>query len=141
MIKWMLFFLIWFGLIWTFEIDRTEINNIYVVNETTVNNVSIVGGYTLTERPDWVVPENVPEYVTVTVYQPTMSQCDADPDVLADGTKINVYKAGGYRYCALSRDLLTRWGGSIAYKRVDLLVGLDDKTNYKFENTQMRRVM
>ena len=160
----MLFCLVWLGLVWTFEVDRdipTEYHT-YVIEETVSDNI-----YTVTKRPDWVVPENVPEYVTVTVYQPTVFQCDSDPDVLADGTKIDVYQAGEYRYCALSRDLLKRWGGNIAYgdtlliegvghfsgkwvvkdtmnsrwtNRVDLLTSIGTR-NYKFEDAKFRKVM
>lgn len=55
---------------------------------------------------------NVVEHiVTVTIYQPTIAQTDSDPDVLADGTKIKINKAGSYRYCAVSRNLLKRYGG------------------------------
>lgn len=61
----------------------------------------------------------VPEYelipIDITVYNATRAQCDSRPDILADGTHINIAKAGSYRYCALSRNLLTRWGGKISY--------------------------
>ena len=53
--------------------------------------------------------------VTVTMYNPTREQCDATPNITADGTKINPKKASSYRYVALSRDLLSRWGGPFEY--------------------------
>jgi 3D (Asp-Asp-Asp) domain-containing protein len=53
--------------------------------------------------------------VTVTTYNPTRAQCDATPNITADGTKINPKKATQYRYVALSRDLLDRWGGPFDY--------------------------
>ena len=43
--------------------------------------------------------------VTVTMYHPTKNQTDSTPDITADGTKINIWKASEYRYVALSRDL------------------------------------
>ena len=46
---------------------------------------------------------------TVTGYHPVEEQCDKTPDITADGTKIDVTKAGDYRYVALSRDLLTNF--------------------------------
>ena len=49
--------------------------------------------------------------VTVTMYNPTRGQTDSTPNITADGTKINIWKASDYRYVALSRDLLSRWGG------------------------------
>ena len=42
-------------------------------------------------------------------------RCDSTPNITADGTKINPKKASEYRYVALSRDLLSRWGGPFDY--------------------------
>jgi len=53
--------------------------------------------------------------VTVTMYNPIRSQTDSTPNELADGTKINPNRASEYRYVALSRDLLSRWGGPFNY--------------------------
>ena len=53
--------------------------------------------------------------VTVTTYNPTKAQCDNTPNITADGTKIKPWKASSYRYVALSRDLLSRWGGPFEY--------------------------
>ena len=53
--------------------------------------------------------------VTVTTYNPTRRQTDSTPNITADGTRINPRKASSYRYIALSRDLLSRWGGPFNY--------------------------
>ena len=53
--------------------------------------------------------------VTVTMYHPTKRQTDSTPNITADGTKINIWKASKYRYVAVSRDLLSRWGGPLNY--------------------------
>ena len=53
--------------------------------------------------------------VTVTTYNPTRAQCDDTPNITADGTRIKPWKATQYRYVALSRDLLDRWGGPFDY--------------------------
>ena len=53
--------------------------------------------------------------VTVTMYNPTPSQTDRTPNITADGTRINPNKASSYRYIALSRNLLKRWGGPFDY--------------------------
>ena len=53
--------------------------------------------------------------VTVTMYHPTKDQTDSTPNITADGTKINIWKASEYRYVAVSRDLLSRWGGPLDY--------------------------
>ena len=53
--------------------------------------------------------------VTATMYRPTIYETDSSPNITADGTKINISKAGSYRYIALSRNLLSRWGGPFNY--------------------------
>ena len=47
-------------------------------------------------------------YVTLTTYNAVASQCDGNPLVTADGTKIDLVKLskGEINYCAVSRDLL-----------------------------------
>ena len=66
---------------------------------------------------------NKAQLVSVTGYHPVEAQCDIDPDVTADGTRINVDIAGDYRYVALSRDLLVRWGGPFRYGDYILIKG------------------
>lgn len=46
--------------------------------------------------------------VRLTYYHPVRSQCDANPTVTSDGSRIdmNKLKAGRLRWCAVSRDLL-----------------------------------
>lgn len=47
-------------------------------------------------------------HVTLTCYQPVKSQCDNNPLVTADGSKINLYhlRHNKIKWCAVSRDLL-----------------------------------
>ena len=54
-------------------------------------------------------------HVTLTMYHPIKGQTDSTPNITADGTKINIWKASDYRYVAVSRDLLSRWGGPLDY--------------------------
>ena len=53
--------------------------------------------------------------VTVTMYNAHASQTDSTPNETADGTVINPNRASEYRYVALSRDLIARWGGPFNY--------------------------
>ena len=53
--------------------------------------------------------------VTVTMYNAHVSQTDSTPNETADGTIINPKRASEYRYVALSRDLIARWGGPFEY--------------------------
>lgn len=47
-------------------------------------------------------------HVTLTCYQPVKSQCDSQPLITSDGSKINLHhlKKGKIKWCAISRDLL-----------------------------------
>ena len=63
--------------------------------------------------------------VTVTTYNPTTHQCDDTPHITADGTHFKTWKATDYRYVALSRDLLSRWGGPFEYGDYVVIEGTD----------------
>jgi len=65
--------------------------------------------------------------VTVTTYNPTVRQCDSTPNITADGTKFHTWKASSYRYVALSRDLLSRWGGPFNYGDYIIIEGTGDR--------------
>ena len=65
--------------------------------------------------------------VTVTTYNPTRQQCDSTPNITADGTKFNIWKASSYRYVALSRDLLSRWGGPFNYGDYIVIEGTGER--------------
>lgn len=47
-------------------------------------------------------------HVTLTYYQPVREQCNSEPLITADGSKINLHhlKQGKIKWCAISRDLL-----------------------------------
>ena len=78
--------------------------------------------------------------VTVTMYNPTRGQTDRTPNITADGTKINPKKATSYRYVALSRDLLKRWGGPFNYKDFIIIEGTGkDDGIYQVRDTMNRR--
>ena len=63
--------------------------------------------------------------VTVTMYNPSEEQTDSTPNQTADGTIINPDRASEYRYIALSRDLLRRWGGPFNYGDYIMIKGTD----------------
>ena len=54
-------------------------------------------------------------HVTVTMYQPVRYQTDSTPNILADGTRIRTQDASNYKFIAVSRNLLKRWGGWLDY--------------------------
>jgi len=53
--------------------------------------------------------------VTITMYNAVKGQTDSTPNQTADGTMIDPTRASEYRYVALSRDLIARWGGPFEY--------------------------
>jgi len=63
--------------------------------------------------------------VTVTMYNPHVGQTDSTPNETADGTVINPNRASEYRYVALSRDLIARWGGPFNYGDYVMIKGTD----------------
>ena len=65
--------------------------------------------------------------VDVTMYQPVYPQTDMTPDITADGTRIRIHKASEYKFVALSRNLLKRWGGPFDYGDFILLKGAGHK--------------
>tara|TARA_B100001564_G_scaffold71677_1_gene56932 strand:+ start:463 stop:1089 length:627 start_codon:yes stop_codon:yes gene_type:complete len=65
--------------------------------------------------------------VNVTMYQPVYPQTDNSPDITADGTRIRISKASEYKFVALSRNLLKRWGGPFDYGDFILIKGTKNK--------------
>ena len=53
--------------------------------------------------------------VDVTMYRPNIRETDSTPNITADGTRIRISKASDYKFVALSRNLLKRWGGPFDY--------------------------
>ena len=78
--------------------------------------------------------------VTVTMYHPVSRQTDSTPNILADGTRIRVNKASEYRYIAVSRNLLKRFGGWLDYGDFVFLKGTDHKDGvYQVRDTMNKR--
>ena len=61
--------------------------------------------------------------VDVTMYRPNVRETDNTPNITADGTRIRISKASDYKYVALSRNLLKRWGGPFDYGDFILIKG------------------
>jgi hypothetical protein len=56
-------------------------------------------------------------FVSVSHYYPSVAQCDAEPLITADMSRIDTValRNGTLKWCALSRDMLKRWGGQYDY--------------------------
>ena len=64
--------------------------------------------------------------VDVTMYRPNVRETDSTPNITADGTRIRISKASDYKFVALSRNLLKRWGGPFDYGDFILIKGTTD---------------
>ena len=78
--------------------------------------------------------------VIVTMYQPVRRQTDSTPNILADGTRIKTELASNYKFIAVSRNLLTRFGGWLDYGDFVLLKGTTGKDGvYQVRDTMNKR--
>jgi len=78
--------------------------------------------------------------VTVTMYQPLRWQTDSTPNILADGTRIRTQEASKYKFIAVSRNLLKRFGGWLDYGDFVLLWDTDGKDGvYQVRDTMNPR--
>jgi predicted SpoU family rRNA methylase len=64
--------------------------------------------------------------VDVTMYRPNIRETDSTPNITADGTRFRIGKTSDYKYIALSRNLLKRWGGPFDYGDFILIKGTTD---------------
>lgn len=73
-------------------------------------------------------------HVTLTTYNPVVEQCDADPLITADGTKIDLYKLKRkeIKYCAVSRNLL-------AYLPLGSTIEIEGHGVYEVRDTMNKR--
>ena len=92
----------------------------------------------LSEKLDKYETEGI--HVTVTMYQPVSYQTDSTPNILADGTRIRTKEASNYKFIAVSRNLLKRWGGWLDYGDFVLLKGTTEKDGvYQVRDTMNPR--
>jgi 3D (Asp-Asp-Asp) domain-containing protein len=85
--------------------------------------------------------ETVGIEVDVTMYHPVTRQTDSTPNILADGTRIRVQKASEYKFIAVSRNLLRRFGGFLDYGDFVLLKGTKGHKDgvYQVRDTMNKR--
>ena len=78
--------------------------------------------------------------VDVTMYRPIRRETDSTPNITADGTKIKISEASRYRFVAVSRNLLERWGGFLNYGDFVLLKDAGHKDGiYRVKDTMSAR--
>lgn len=97
----------------------------------------------------YIVPEKSSEVFvleTLTIYNPEEGQCDADPLITANNSRIDLEKLrrNEIRWMALSRNLLKRWNGAFNYgdtvslhsgdASIDGLWVINDNMNKRFRD-------
>ena len=74
-----------------------------------------------------VLHTSVYTQVEATVYNACPKQTNSDYLTTADGSKIDTLMINDLRWVALSRDLLTRWGGNIDYGTKIYVISTDSR--------------
>jgi hypothetical protein len=84
--------------------------------------------------------KGVPHEVTATMYYAVAGQCDSDPLLTAGMYKINPEKASEHKWIAMSRDMISRWGGEFSYGDLVEIKGTGHKDGiYKVVDTMNKR--
>ena len=105
-------------------IDELEEDNLFLKRKVALADSlmfdTTIRGLELAEKLA-IKEKKVEEYesnkhkVVVTMYHPVPGQTDDTPNVTADGSVIKIKKASEYRYVAVSRNMLVRYGGFLTY--------------------------
>lgn len=78
--------------------------------------------------------------VLATMYSPEVSQCDKDPLITAGMYRIPPDKASEQKWIAMSRDLISRWGGNFRYGDMVEIKGAGHKDGiYRVVDTMNKR--
>jgi len=77
--------------------------------------------------------------VTATVYNATVAQCDATPDLTASNTRFEPHRAEEYKFIAVSRNLHERWGGKYRFGDIVLVSGTCFDGEYIVADTMNER--
>ena len=81
---------------------------------------------TLLEQMD-SMPDVIFQEIKATMYHPVKEQCDNDPLITADGSRIDPYKVSGWNWIAVSQHMLTRNGGPLNYGDTVYIFGTEHK--------------
>ena len=73
------------------------------------------------------MPDVIFQEIKATMYHPVEEQCDNDPLITADGSKIDPYKVSSWNWIAVSQHMLTRNGGPLNYGDTVYILGTEHK--------------
>ncbi|QNF32661.1 hypothetical protein HUW51_07935 [Adhaeribacter swui] len=88
------------------------------------------------------VKESFITHVSASVYFPEEAQTDSTPFITADGSRINETHPKKHKWIAVSRNLLTRWGGHIDYGDKVHVSGISERLDgvYIVRDTMKKRL-
>ena len=127
--------LIGIGLVGWFSSET--LNDVYRDNANLRNEITL-----LQSKVDSLLTGSVNGVsVIATIYHAEKRQTDSTPHITADGTRIDTRNAGKYRFIAVSRDLLSRWGGNLNYGDYVIISNTDGKFNgvWQVKDTMNKR--
>ena len=73
------------------------------------------------------MPDVIFQQVKATMYHPVEEQCDNDPLITADGSRIDPYNVSSWNWIAVSQHMLTRNGGPLNYGDTVYIFGTEHK--------------
>ena len=73
------------------------------------------------------MPDIIFQQVRATMYHPVEEQCDNDPLITADGSRIDPYNVSSWNWIAVSQHMLTRNGGPLNYGDTVYIFGTEHK--------------
>ena len=135
-----------------------------LIKDTTIEGLRLAEKLAVKEKKIEEYESNKHQ-VIVTMYHPVPDQTDDTPNITADGTVIKISKASEYKYVAVARNMLVRYGGFLRYgdyvwvdagkksgvyqvrdtmaarwvNRIDILESPGVKP-YKYDNASLRRL-
>ncbi len=108
----------------TAEDDFTNIKNSIVTADEFVDNLTNLVDVNLDEVTDFIM-------VKASYYNPVMSQCDSTPLITASGDLIDTTRTTALRWCAISYNLHTRYGGFLNFGDVVEIEGVQGNKRIK----------
>jgi len=130
-----------FGVIWMFIFSLPKIFPLSSSSkESQVNSepIEAIDSKKVTVKTMTIKPINV----SASVYFPVEEQTDDTPLITADGSHIKKKKPSKYRWIAVSRNLLSRWGGPINYGDTLHVKGISKKMDgyYIVRDTMKKQI-
>lgn len=133
-----------FGIIWMFVFSLPKIFTSSSAAITTTETQPVLEELALLKSKTTGVKTKPlkPIKVAASVYFPVESQTDDTPLITADGSRIREKKPSKHRWIAVSRNLLSRWGGPINYGDTLQIKGISKKLdgNYIVRDTMKKKI-